>query len=1171
MTHRVSPIDDPLKGALKGIPFLSPGDRCVFSALFGSSSAYLIARAFVSNPRPVLVVVPTLEEAEEFFGDLEFFLGKGKAMLFPPTERLPFEESFTHPELMARRLEFLYSLTCKKNFIAITTASTLTERLIPKAALEGAAFRIRKGGEYPRDGLLENLIKAGYTRVSMVEERGEMSVRGAIIDIFGPMHATALRVEFFADEVESIREFDPSTQRSTKEIDELLVLPAREGIMGASGRGDARARLAERADVLKVERSLWEPLSNALRDGVVIPGLAPLVPYFHDALDTLFDYLPESALVTLVEPRGIAEELEAAQSVIEKAEARLIEQRRFFVEPESLFLSVDEVDLNIKRFPIVEIEEAPVPVSDVAKEIGATANIGIAGGLEKKLSEAPLKPLADKISGFIDRGRSVYVTAHNKGQAERTRELFEGYGLDAVIEDSSAIILNEPPGAPSFMILIGSLRTGFMMPEPGICVISEADIFGKRLKHRAPPERKLDSFLSELRDLREGDGIVHALHGIAIYRGLKRITVEGIENDFLILEYRGNDKLYLPVYRMDQITKYHGASRDGSTSFTPDKLGGPGWGKRTKRARKAVERIAAELLKLYAEREASSGYGFSPPDHIFREFEAGFEYEPTGDQSRSITEVIEDMERSRPMDRLLCGDVGYGKTEVAMRAAFKAVLDNKQVALLVPTTVLAQQHGMTFAERFAPYPVNVEVLSRFRSKKEQNEVVTRLALGEVDILIGTHRLLGADVAFKDLGLVIVDEEHRFGVKHKERLRDIKKEVDVLTLTATPIPRTLQMSIADIRGLSIIATPPEDRLAIKTVVTAFDEGLIKDAIEREVRRGGQVFFVHNRVESIGAIAELLERIVPDVRVAVAHGQMRERELEKKMLGFMDHSYDVLLCTTIIESGLDIASANTIIINRADRFGLAELYQLRGRVGRSNHRAYAYLLCPLARLKEDARKRLDAITMLTEPGSGFMVASHDLEIRGAGELLGASQSGHISEVGFDMYTTLLTEAVAELRGEPVSREPSPEVNLRVSAYIPEDYIPDTRQRLGIYKRLSELCGEDELYALTEELEDRYGEVPEFVQSLIRMASIRLLLVELGAREIKELGTRLYIRFSPVTEEGGGPGEDVVNKALALMKKEPKRYRITKDSRFVYSMGGPDPDPIEEARYILKEFLQ
>jgi transcription-repair coupling factor (superfamily II helicase) len=524
------------------------------------------------------------------------------------------------------------------------------------------------------------------------------------------------------------------------------------------------------------------------------------------------------------------------------------------------------------------------------------------------------------------------------------------------------------------------------------------------------------------------------------------------------------------------------------------------------------------------------------------------------------------------MDRLLCGDVGYGKTEVAMRAAFKAVLDNKQVAILVPTTVLAQQHGITFTERFAPYPVSVDVLSRFRSKKEQDDVVKRLALGKVDILIGTHRLLGQDVAFKDLGLVIVDEEHRFGVKHKERLRDIKKEVDVLTLTATPIPRTLQMSIADIRGLSIIATPPEDRLAIKTVVSVFDEGLIKDAIEREVRRGGQVFFVHNRVESIGAIAELLERIVPDVRVAVAHGQMRERELEGKMLGFMDHSYDVLLCTTIIESGLDIASANTIIINRADRFGLAELYQLRGRVGRSNHRAYAYLLCPLTRLKEDARKRLDAITMLTEPGSGFQVASHDLEIRGAGELLGASQSGHIAEVGFDMYTRLLEEAVAELRGEPVSREPVPEVNLRLSAYIPEDYIPDTRQRLGIYKRLSSLGSEDELFALTEELEDRYGEVPELVLSLIEMASIRLLLAKLGAIELKELGPRLYIRFSVNTEEGGGgPGEDVVNKALSLMKKEPKRYRITKDGRFVYSMAGPEPDPIEEARYILKEFLQ
>ena len=1178
---------------------MSPGERCVFSALYGSSGAYLLARSFVESPRPVLVVLPTLEEAEGFLNDLNFFLKKGSALLFPPTERTAFEASFTHPELMARRLEVLYRLSKHESFIAVTTAGTLLERVIPRDALERAAFTLKIGAEYPRDELLSNLAGAGYTRVGMVEERGEMSVRGAIIDIFPPMHAMPLRIEFFSDEIESIREFDPSTQRSTSSIDELLILPASELAMGAMTRSEARARLVERADELGVERKTWEPLDSALRDGVTIPGLTPLLPYFYDGLDSLFDYLPDNllsgALVTLSGTNvlgGGASELADARRAIERAEARLIEEGGFFVEPKSLFLDIDEVKLNIERFPIIEIKEGPAPASDRALEINATRNPAVAGTIEMKQSETPLKPLVDRILGLIDKGVRVYLTAHNKGQARRTRELFEGYNLDAEIIEAATLIMEKAtpkekagpdalPG-PSITIAIGSLRTGFTMPAPGKSIISEEEIFGRRIKHRPPPQRKLQSFLAELRDLSVGDGIVHTLHGIAIYRGLKRIEVEGVENDFLILEYRDADKLYLPVYRMDQITKYHSVSKGGEGGFTPDKLGGPGWGKRKRKVKKAVERIAADLLKLYAAREASTGFAFSPPDHLFGEFEDGFEYEETADQMRSINEVMEDMERARPMDRLLCGDVGYGKTEVAMRAAFKAVLDNKQVALLVPTTVLAQQHGITFIERFAPYPVRVAVLSRFKSAKEQARVVDALARGEVDILIGTHRLLGADVRYKDLGLVIVDEEHRFGVKHKERLRDIKKEVDVLTLTATPIPRTLQMSIADIRGLSIISTPPEDRLAIKTVIADFDEGLIKDAIEREIRRNGQVFFVHNRVESIGAIGELLQRIVPKARVAIAHGQMRERELEKKMLDFMDHASDVLLCTTIIESGLDIASANTIIINRADRFGLADLYQLRGRVGRSNHRAYAYLLCPTGRLKEDARKRLDAIVSLTEPGAGFRVASHDLEIRGAGELLGAAQSGHITEVGFDMYTSLLEEAVAELKGKPISLEPPPEVNLKVSAYIPEDYIPDTRQRLGIYKRLASVSTKEELLNLSEELEDRYGGIPELARSLIEMAGIRLLLAGLGAIELKQLANRLYMRFKPTSEaqKEGDPTaqeprvrEDIIEKALRLVREDPTRFRITADNRFVYTMETIDGEPIDpagEARYILKEFL-
>ncbi|MEE9542830.1 MAG: DEAD/DEAH box helicase, partial [Thermodesulfobacteriota bacterium] len=797
MTKHAPPIDDPLKGVLGGIQSLPPGEKCVFSSLYGSSSAFLLARSFIENPRPVIVILPTLEEAEEFAGDLNFFLKKGNALLLPPTERLAFEPSFTHPELMARRLEVLFRLSNCESFIAVTTASTLLERVIPKEALKKTAFTLTLGEDYPRDELLEALTSAGYTRVGMVEERGEMSVRGGVIDIFPPMHLRPLRIEFFDDEIESIREFDPSTQRSIGSIDELLILPAREILMGGAERSEARARVAQRADELKIERKVWEPLTNALRDGVAIPALAPLLPYFYVKLDTLFDYLSEGALVTLCGPGEIASELDDAQRAIARIEKKLCEDGEFFVERKSLFLETDEIKLNFKKFPIIEIEES----GGLGFEIGATRNPAIQSSVEAKKSETPLKPVAERVRGLMDKGAQVYVTAHNKGQATRTQELFEGYDLEPRIIEGTEIIREEATKGPKsalFKIVTGSLSTGFNMPESGICVVSEEEIFGRRVKHRPPPARKLESFLAQLRDLSEGDGIVHTLHGIAIYRGLKRIEVEGIENDFLVLEYRDGDKLYLPVYKLDQVTKYHGVGTDGG-GITPDKLGGPGWGKRTKRVRKAVERIAAELLKLYAAREASPGFAFSPPDHLFKEFADGFEYEETADQMRSINEVLEDMVLARPMDRLLCGDVGYGKTEVAMRAAFKAVLDNKQAAILVPTTVLAQQHGITFSERFAPYPVRVAVLSRFKSPKEQREVIEAVARGEVDILIGTHRLLGVDVRFKDLGLVIVDEEHRFGVKHKERLRDIKKEVDVLTLTATPIPRTLQMSIADIRG------------------------------------------------------------------------------------------------------------------------------------------------------------------------------------------------------------------------------------------------------------------------------------------------------------------------------------------------------------------------------------
>ncbi|MFQ5585661.1 MAG: transcription-repair coupling factor, partial [Thermodesulfobacteriota bacterium] len=724
----------------------------------------------------------------------------------------------------------------------------------------------------------------------------------------------------------------------------------------------------------------------------------------------------------------------------------------------------------------------------------------------------------------------------------------------------STSVTSVPVAQGKASIIIGELRSGFRAHDLSLAIVTEDEIFGERVKRRPPPSRRLEAFLTQLQDLDSGDYVVHSDHGIGIYRGLKRLHLEEIENDFLVLEYQGGDRLYLPAQRLNLISKYHGF--EGKTPPV-DRLGGSGWSKTKGKVKRAVEEMARELLELYAARNVVEGFSFSRPDSIFAEFEASFEYEETEDQQRAIGEVLDDMQRGRPMDRLVCGDVGYGKTEVAMRAAFKAVLDGKQVAILVPTTVLAQQHYHTFTKRFAPYPVQIDMLSRFRSSGEQKESVEKLKRGDTDIIIGTHRLLQRDVVFKNLGLVVVDEEHRFGVRHKERLKQIRKHVDVLTLTATPIPRTLHMSFAGIRDLSIINTPPEERLAIKTIVTRFDEATVRDAVMRELLRGGQVFFVHNRVSGIDGIAERLRAIVPEARIAVAHGQMKSRELEKVMDTFVNKGYDILLSTSIIESGLDIPSANTIIINRANMFGLADIYQLRGRVGRSRHRAYAYLLVPPdMALTGDARKRLEVLRELSGLGAGFRIATHDLEIRGAGELLGSAQSGQIGMVGFEMYNQLLEEAVRELRGEKVEQQPEPEIHLSIPAYLPEGYIPDTKQRLNLYKRMATVTDDSEIDDLRVEVRDRFGTIPPLVDNLFKIVSLKLLLKRGGIAELLQRGREIHLRC------GEDTGVDTCT-LMDLMKSEPQRITVTPDSRLIYRID--NDNPIEATRYLLQLLMK
>ncbi len=1048
------------------------------------------------------------------------------------------------------------------------------QRLAPAPGLEERVFRLVTGEDYPRDGFVEELLAQGFRRVPMVEERGEISVRGAIVDIFPAGGQLPLRMEFFGDTMESIRSFNTGTQRSVDVLNEVLILPAAEAEYGEEARAKARKALMERAGELGIRQELWQSLYRALKESSPGENSYGLYPLFHESLDLLFDHLRADSTLFISDGARVTEAMSRFSEEIKSAEESFLEKKEFFLEPRKLYAPAEDVMDGMKKFPLIAMEslargrwggEGADGGAGPVISIRTSSNMELKSELRRPRSgrDLPLKPLAEAINRASERGADLYITAHNRAQAGRTTELLKGYDIKARGAAGGEALLGARGGV---FIAEGSLREGFSLEAPALTIIAEEEIFGPRVNKRPPPPKRPGEALTELADLKESDFIVHTLHGIGIYRGLKRRVVEGVAKDFLLLEYLGGDRLYLPVERMDCLVRYH--SFEGRESPELDRLGGSRW-KRTKgKIKKAIENMAGELLRLYAARRVAPGFAFSPPDAIFREFEAGFEYEETPDQARAIEECLRDMSRPSPMDRLVCGDVGYGKTEVAIRTAFKAVLDGKQVAILVPTTVLAQQHYITFTRRLGAYPVNVEAISRFRTKKEQKEVLARLKSGAVDIIIGTHRLAQGDIIFKDLGLVIIDEEHRFGVRQKERLKKIRSSVDVLALTATPIPRTLHMSLASLRDLSIINTPPEDRMAVSTEVLRFDEGVIKGAIEREIDRGGQVFFVHNRVHSMPPVEDMLRKILPDARIAVAHGQMREGELEKVMLGFVNRDYDVLLSTAIIESGLDIPSANTIIINRAESFGLAELYQLRGRVGRSSHRAYAYFMIPeTMNLTVEAEKRLDVIRELCEPGSGFKVAAYDLEIRGAGELLGTNQSGQIASVGFEMYTRILEDTVAEMKGEKISEEMEPEVSLGVSQYIPEDYVPDTGQRLGLYKRFASIKEAHELSAIAEEILDRYGALPLVVENIVETVSLRLLLKELKARELVQKAGRIYINFTGAGGEGAEPF--VVDNAMAMIGKAPARFRITSDGRFSARLGD-GADPIEEARYVLKELL-
>lgn len=1079
---------------------------------------------------PFLVIAPHLRDAEFLLEDFRFFQREGDeiACLFPQWETLPYDEIPPHPEIIRERVNCLFALMRDERTVIFSSIKALMQRVLLSSDLKESTHTLTAGEEADRDRLIHFLHESGYASARVVEERGDFSLRGAIVDIFSPLYEEPLRFEFDGDRLESIRRFDAESQRSIRgtEMEKATLLPVRDISRDPSAQ----------------------------------------------TMSSLFDYLKKGGWVFIVEGEEVEREAEAFFRMAEAHYEKARMKKRSVPPPDSLYLRSEDLLRHLGRFQTVFLQEGPLapPRCERIDALDVESNEDLQREIksifqkeEGSTESSPLSVLLKRFRQWQRKAAGVFIVSHTLVQAERMRELLSHYEIasrlerekrfDEVMEEKGVIIL-----------LIGPLSSGFRAFEEGWVLLAEEEIFGERRRLREEKAGKRrpkgePAVVSSYGELRENDFIVHTDYGIGLYRGLRHLKIGTVSNDYLLLEYLDEDKLYVPVDRLNLIQRYIGG--DGRHPRL-DKLGGRSWQRAKKRAKAAIEEMVKEILDLYAAREAFKGIPFAPVDQFYREFEATFEYEETPDQVRAIEEVMNDMGNPKPVDRLICGDVGFGKTEVALRAAYRAVMDGRQVAILVPTTVLAQQHHQTFCNRFKNYPVVIEMLSRFKSPRDQKRILQRLRDGKVDIIIGTHRLLQKDVSFHDLGLAVIDEEHRFGVNHKEKLKQMRKMVDVITLTATPIPRTLQMAVSGIRDLSLIQTPPENRLSIRTFVTRYDDEIVREAILRELARGGQVFFVHHRVQNIYSMAGHLRKLIPEARLAIAHGQMKERELEKAMLQFVRGEVDLLVCTSIIESGLDIPAANTILINHAEHFGLADLYQLRGRVGRGRHQAYAYLLIPSdLSLSRDAAKRFRTIQELSELGSGFKLALQDLEIRGAGNLLGRSQSGHISAVGLEYYTQLMERAVRELRGEEVTEEITPEIHFHLPAFLPEKYVGDPEERLRLYRRLSHCRSDEAVEMIRGELADRFGKIPEEAAHLFEVIKVKILLTQLSIRKFEATPSQMVLTFDETTWISP-------QRVVEWVQQGEGRHRLTPDSRLVVEgWPGMKKNPFEAARKLLQ----
>lgn len=1080
-----------------------------------AAKAFVLTRLQADTGRPFAVVTESNTALETWESDLGFFRQRERTVIsLPSFETDPYSGVSPHAETQERRALALWQLGQQKADFVILSARSLLQKTARPAEIAALGATLVRDFDIPPETLVETLISGGYVREEPLYAPGQFSVRGGIIDVWSPDAETPIRIEFFGDTVDSMRFFDAETQLSTGQAEQISIAPMREFSFSPQDLKDWAFFAHDRFPDARFARNLKDRTDFA-ENGETFSGWEFLIPVVRPLTATVFDHLPECIFV-VDEPTTIEQTITGLYEHITDSYKALDELDDIGLEPSDLFLTVDELRSQLKGSSLLELRSLGrmASASDEAFAVAESSSVSplylfptVEKAKEVELYSRSTRKFNGDFPAFV-----ADLNSENGGESE-THVILETPGMSERLDE----ILREYPIPPGrYASEIGCISGGFELPAFGMTFYAESDVFGETSgsEFRVAPPRgtrpksRLGAFISDFRDLKQGDYVVHVDHGIGRFEGLQTISSQGAEREFMLLIYADDAKLFVPVERMDLVSRY---SSGEATSPTLDRLGGIGWQKTKAKAKRAMRDMADELLRLYAERKLVRGYAFSPDAPWQHEFEDAFPYDLTVDQAAAIEDVKGDMETATPMDRLIIGDVGYGKTEVAMRAAFKAVMDGTQAAVLTPTTVLAYQHFETFKKRFAAFPIKIDLLSRFRTTKEQKAVADAAAKGEVDVLIGTHRILSNDVKMPKLGLVVVDEEQRFGVGHKEKLKQLKKKVDVLTLSATPIPRTLNMSLLGMRDMSVIETPPRDRLAINTQVVQFSEGVIRSAIELELARGGQVFFIHNRVESIEAIAALIKKIVPNGRIAIGHGQMNEAEMEQVMLDFIDHKYDILVATTIIENGIDIPRANTIIINRADNYGLSQLYQLRGRVGRSNRRAYAYLLIPSElELTPIARRRLSAIREFSDLGAGFRLAALDLELRGAGNILGGQQSGHLDALGFDLYTKMLERTIAELRGDEIADETSVSINLGVDVSIPKDYISEASQRLRTYKRISSAETEEALMQIHAEIEDRYGRIPRSVENLFAYGRLRKLAEQMGLVSIDKTAEGVAIKL-------------------------------------------------------------